>query len=247
MLPQVTIRIAAEPGGRDVHASIVDPPVRLPEGFPIAPNQVTVLPRANGTGIYDVLAWLSETDWPNVADVLHTIRRGTFRVGMPYPVEWQRIDTDSRLILIHPRGLLRHPEEYYESWADKAVVLPICPTNREAHAQLPFVSPEWGRPMCAMLWQQDVRLGYPLAVRGEPNDPRLVIRRMPSGVEYVAMRAPEGANEEAEPAIVARLVMHSIEIETRDDPEYDSEHEYLAEQARQSGLPVRFQEISITS
>jgi hypothetical protein len=172
-------------------------------------------------GVWHLLDWVGAMHYPNVADFIEEARRFGISRRVSSALDFHKLTTDSRLILIHPRGWIRDAEAYY-------LAIPFLHRSGNPYGQgrsgnpygqggahtCPKGWPTHNRisdppPMCAQLWWQDVDGGVPTL---HPDfSERRVVRTMPS-FAYTAFAPPPKVDRKWTPAIfgsfpITRLVV----------------------------------------
>ncbi len=183
----IYLEIGVSENGLPLEDFILDPPVRVPAELGISPIGVTFIPEILPTGeiIYHVADWIGENNYKNVWDYFAEARLYGSSRRLPKTLDFSKIDHRSRLIPIHPHGIVRNgpaftgnEQKKHGSWVGReeigngvkivpfgatwAIEKPlyggwICPKGKTAHE--PHHDP---CPCCAGIWAQDIEDGEPL-------------------------------------------------------------------------------------
>lgn len=201
-------------GGARVESFIVDPPVAVDiEALGITPIGVHLIERA---GVWHVADWVGESHYPNVADFIEEARRFGVSRKIQKTIDFSKLTSESRMILLHPRAWIDNAAEYPPQTHKN------CPKGKTAHGEQGV--------MCARLWWDDVEGGEAIE---DDERARLVLRRMPS-FEYYAQRRSEKVEPQYQTAIFASFPMTRLVV-IRDEGET---HERTAQLAARSSLIV---------
>ncbi len=217
-------------GGSPIEDFLLDPPIQLPKGLDLAPQGVTLIERGSA---HHCLDWVGKKFYPNVADFVEEVKVMGMSRRLPTSTEFSQLRRGSKQILVHPKAILAHPEQYRPVMPKGAPKRYACPQSIDVH--------EFGRltdggcPMCARLWWDDL-VDADKPVDPDKPDSRCVIREMPWG-EYQGHKRPEGAIPEYMPGMFAAFPITSLEIVR--DPEGGA-HEAAAEKAKDAGLDIEF-------
>jgi hypothetical protein len=165
-------------------------------------------------GVTHVLDVVGEQFYPNAADIIEEGRRFGFsrRCELSAASEYAKLSPRSRLMLAHPRGIIRNPIPYFAQWIDFLNYHP-CPRKLEAHRLMVDEHAACKDfQMCAGLWWNDVTDGTRFYDESDGDkEARFVVRRLPS-LEYIAACKPEGVEPEYALAIIASLPLTRIVI-----------------------------------
>jgi hypothetical protein len=167
-------------------------------------------------GVWHVFDIVGKQHYPNVADFVEEARRFGISRRLSQNLDFSKLTTDSRLILLHDHAHIDNFELYRGAHE--------CPKVKPGHDRDPL--PE----MCISLWWQDL-------VQGEPTEEtgRAVRRKMPS-FEYTGYMRPENILPKYRLAIFGSFPIPKLVVVN--DPEAGT-HEQAFHKARNAGLPVR--------
>lgn len=167
-------------------------------------------------GVWHIFDIVGKQHYPNVADFVEEARRFGISRRLSQNLEFGKLTSESRLILLHDRAYIDNFEKYRGTHE--------CPKLKKGHDQDPL--PE----MCISLWGEDLVDGTPLEETG-----RRVKRVMPS-FEYEGYSRPEGVTPKYKLAIFGSFPIPKLVVVN--DPE-DKTHEKALSKAQNAGLPVR--------
>lgn len=183
-------------GGVLLEEFLLDPPRPLTMDIP--PRGVTPICRKNRDGkpVWHLLDWVGQRYYPNVLDFVEEVRRFGLSRRLPENVDFSKLTTESRLLLVHARAFVTNwldffPDRYY-----------ACPCGKHH----PETAPQ--PPCCIAVWGEDIRKGKPCHDEG---DPRLVERTMPS-FSYLGRVPPEGVVAHYQQAVFASMPATWIEV-----------------------------------
>jgi hypothetical protein len=200
------------PYGQPLEYFIVDPPVLL-DGWDLSSVGVQLIER---DGITHILDWVGSKHYPNVADYLEEVRRFGLSRRLSKTLDFSRITSQTRILLVHARAWIDNFQEY-QTWD--------CPKEYPFHTPevLPH-EPEDHKRMCAGVWWQDIEQGVP-----QEGD-RLVRRELPSFTYYGHCR-PEGVTPQHRPAIFASFPCTRLVV-------VKGNHDEALEKASQANVDV---------
>lgn len=216
------------PDGRPIEDFLVDPPRAIdPAALGVTPVGVKLV---EVDGVTHVVDWVGSGFYENAADYVEEARRFGASRRLPRTLDFSRLTTRSRLLLIHARAHIPDHEAFYMAtgWA--------CPRDRDEHSAL-----NGGRlnaipsVMCAGLLWEDV---VPSAGDDVDTDGgRRVQRRMPS-FAYEARVTPPGLDGRRVPAVFMQLPIKNLAV-IRDE---GGAHEEALHAAEQSKLHVNLED-----
>jgi hypothetical protein len=167
-------------------------------------------------GVWHIFDIVGKQHYPNVADFVEEARRFGISRRLSQNLEFAKLTTESRLILLHDRAYIDNFGQYRGDHE--------CPKAKKGHDHDPL--PE----MCISLWGEDLVDGEPV-----PEDDRRVKRVMPS-FEYEGYMRPEGVTPKYQLAIFGSFPIPKLVVVN--DPD-DNAHEKSLHKARNAGIPVR--------
>jgi hypothetical protein len=223
----VYMECGTSPIGLPLERFIVDPPRPIdPEALGVSPVGVTLIEVKGVTHVFD---WIGSKHYANVADFVEEARRfGTSR-RLPKNLDFSRLTSQSRMILIHARAYIGNYRAYLAAEPEGARSCPAAKHGTD------------GAEMCARYWWQD--LHWPDGANGfdatnighEAQDPeRMVTSEMPS-FRYKGWKRPEGVTPEYRPAIFLSLPINRLVVVKSDDGSHGETAKRIEETA---GLPV---------
>lgn len=213
----------------------IDPPAVLP--FDV-PAQGVLIRQLRPDGVYHVFDHVGANNYPNAADVLAEGANIGFSRKIPRTVDFSKLTSASRLILIHDRGFIVNHADYYDaiererrgaSWAESWG----CDC-RERHDKV--------RPseMCISLLWHDLHEGeledqpFPqLMWNGRPQ----VLRKM-RATQYFGARTPADVVPVYCAAAIAALPIHRFAVIAGSDAESQKRAAQALKAARRSGIQV---------
>jgi hypothetical protein len=216
----VYLTVPTSDDGAPIEYFLIDPPqpVEL-DALGIAPRGVHLIEKEGVWHVFDVVG---QESYPNVCDVIEEARW----LGVSRRCElldYSRLTSESRLVLIHQRAYIKNYVEYPAHFSAHETDDFRCPRRRHQINDL--------NEMCAGLWRHDLAEGIE---RNEGPCDR-VIRRLECGAQYSGYSQPAEVTPEYQYAIFAILPIGQIEV--IEDPD-DRTHEEKIERAGRSGLPV---------
>lgn len=232
------------PNGLPLEAFLYCHPVRLDPSLGVsAQGQTFIEIEVHGRPVGIVYDWVGATYYPNVADFLEEGRRHGFswRLNMDVAERASRM-AENWVIPVHPRGLIVNWQFYQPRRWD-------CPRAISRRGKIhPLYEPEeygaWldafkeshfgedlENHMCSGLWWEDVEGGHE-SYGDEPG----VVQRTIGSTTYYAMCQPEPNKGAYEPACIARLPLHGIEI-VAGAPESEERYKRLTKDKR-NAIPV---------
>jgi hypothetical protein len=220
----VYMECGTSPIGLPLERFIVDPPRAIvPESMGVSPVGVTLHDIKGVTHVFD---WVGSTHYPNVADFVEEARRfGTSR-RLPKNLDFSRLTSQSRMILIHARGYVGNYHDYMAAEPDGARGCPAAKHGTDA------------KEMCARLWWQDVLLTGHGHGTMQASDfvaaTRRVTRQMPS-FTYEGFKPPYGIEATTLPAIFLSLPINRLVVVKSDDGSHEETAKRIEEAA---GLPI---------
>lgn len=197
------------PNGSPIETFLFDPPILVPADLRVPAIGVTTIERDGVTHIVDRVGM---ADYPNVADMVEEIRRFGLSRRIPSTFSFEKLTPESRIFLVHDRAWVS-PMSIYQEW--------FCPKHMPSHA------PEMAPDICSGVWWQDVVLGEPVA---GVNDPRLVLRKMPS-FTYTARARPAASDIQERQAFFASFPLSRLAVVRGD-------HAHALERARKAHVAV---------
>jgi hypothetical protein len=217
----VYLTVPTSDDGAPIEYFLIDPPqpVEL-DALGIAPRGVHLIEKEGVWHVFDVVG---QDSYPNVCDVIEEARY----LGVSRRCElldYSRLTTESRLVLIHQRAYIRNFLEYLAHFSEQEAADFRCPRRYHQIGAL--------EEMCAGLWRHDVVEGIE---RDEEGSRDRVSRRLECGAQYQCYGQPDEVTPEYQYAIFAILPIGQIEV--IEDPD-DRTHEQKIERARKSQLPV---------
>jgi hypothetical protein len=176
-------------------------------------------------GVWHVFDVVGEAHYPYPADFIEETRcKGASR-RLPRNLEFSKLTSKSRLVLVHHKAVLQNYSEYLQP------LLLECPKLLSAHSEAPL--PE----TCAGLWWHDLP-----ASAGEPLADGRILRKLAGGVQYrVQPRLQAILPQYAHGIFLILPISNLAVIRGR-----NAEEEIVAQQsfqvARLSGLPIHLEE-----
>jgi hypothetical protein len=203
-----------------------------------------------GTGrrvVHHIYDWVGEDHYPNVLDVAEEGRRRGFsrRCELPSADDYAKLDSESRLLLVHSRAWIDNSEEYFthmglDMRSTAYGQMWRCPKYIHEH-HMALVSAEGEYPkMCCGLYWYDLQEGtselladdrMPAAMRNAPVD--LARKRELVSGTYYGFERPEEIEPEYRPAIFLSLPIVTFQIV---DPKREAKDQ--AAKLSRCGLPV---------
>lgn len=247
------------PDGSPVEDYLFDPPIPLDaEAMGVKPRGVAFTQAPDGTT--HVLDWIGADSYPNATDFIEEVRHMGMSRKIPKNMDFSRLTSRSRLMVLHPRGYI---ENWLEYWNVAGEVVSGCPKHKGHHktseslreSKGSYVGTgfhrDWiwlasGNPTppaelehCIGLLYGAVTGGdviYSNGIGGEPHPTRDVVRYMPS-FSYRALQSPPGLKPEFRLALIASFPIAQLDVIQAEDGSHD--HGYSV--ATASGLPVTVQ------
>lgn len=222
-------------GGRPIEDFIVDPPAKVDEAA-LGLSNIGVKLVMGTHGVWNVLDIVGQESYPNVADFVEEVRRFGVSRRLPKTLDFAKLTSESRLILLHRRAFIENFDAFYREllgdWS--------CPKGLLAHdiahpaTRDNFVPDQ----MCAGLWWQDVE-GEQITRLSEMRaaDSRYIRRHMPS-FNYDARTRPDSVAPTYSLAIFAAFPIHNLAVVR--DPDGGSDEEAMRS-ASKSNLPVNLE------
>lgn len=248
------VEVGLSPFGKPLEHFIIDPPFRLTpelrEALGISPIGVSLTEIE--PGMVNIMDWVGETYYPNVADFLEEVRNfGLSRRLELQASDFAKITPQSKLFLIHPRAWIDQFNDYYHGILNDTGTFHgepggfYCPKDLSYH-RLSDADEDWAWPhaiddpkqdeMCAGLWWQDITGGTEDWEDGASE--RRVLRDMPS-FDYLAHHRPIDQAPTYTPAMFAWFVPSRIVVV--EDKE-GGKHEAALDKASSSNIPVELVE-----
>jgi len=226
--------VATGPGGVPIEWFLIDPPVPVSlEEMNIRPRGVFLIEREGVHHVYDVIG---EGDYPNVADFIEEAREhGISRMAKSISLDFSKITSDSRLIIIHRRALITNWQELVDAMPPEERWLARCPRMLDHKHSFFGRGPD--EPCLGLVWH-DLRKGVDVEPLAESESRMRVTRQLRCGVEYHGFR-DLGLQTEHQYAIFGSFPLGQIEVII--DPD-DETHLEMFEQASAAGISVRLVE-----
>jgi hypothetical protein len=200
------------PYGHPLEYFIIDPPIPV-DGWNLSPLGVQLIER---DGVTHIIDWVGSEHYPNVADFLEEVRRFGLSRRLSRNLDFSRITSQTRILLVHARAWVENFHEY-KNW--------VCPKGYAHHT--PAILPheiEDNQRMCAGVWWQDLEQG---TLQDETG---IVHREMPS-FTYTAHKRPEHITPQYRPAIFASFPCSRLVVVKGD-------HEQSLDAAQQASVEV---------
>ncbi len=157
-------------------------------------------------GVHHVFDFVGRKHYPNVADFVEEAR--WFGISRRCEgIDYSKITSDSRLVLIHARAWVANAEEYVCGLPEKDLAEEVwpCPKGIKHH---PMAEDEKSVVPCSGLWWHDVE--------GAENG----LRKMPS-FEYRASARPAGVDGQYQSAIYGVWPLSRFEVVSAPDGAHD--------------------------
>lgn len=165
------------PGERNIENFLLDPPHSVPEDLNIPARGVILFSNTGPEGTHHVIDRVGSNFYQNVADFVEEAARfGVSRRLELRPEQYAKLDSNSRLILIHERAIIENYDEFYKKTTYS------CPTGKH------IPSPDLEQ-MCVGLWYEDLEYGVVQEAIDTQRD--TIIRNMPS-FNYIGRTRPDG-------------------------------------------------------
>ena len=196
--------------GRPLEDFLFDPPLLLPlEELGVTPRGVKIFTAPDGAT--HILDWVGERYYPYVADFVEEVRRMGMSRRLPRTLDFSRLDSRSRVILIHARAWIENAAEYFAAMGQPwPPVAWDCPKKLQEHMR------EGNPPqMCAGLWWWDVPADRAIPDQPAVGDFALGWRDMPS-FSYLA-RSAKTLKGTYRPAAFAALPITRLAVIRDDD------------------------------
>lgn len=207
------------PFGRPVEEFLFCPPVEVDlESLGIKKRVATLSQPMDG--VINVLDWVGEKFYPNVADFIEEVRRFGMSRRLPKDMDFSKLGPGSRQILFHANAVIDDPipfHKYRLGGHSLGLKWDNCPKDR-VHGPA---------DMCAGLWWEDVP-----HVEIVPPIKRMGTRKMPSFTFSAAKPPVEGVHHY--PAMFAAFPITRIAVVRAED----GSHEKVADRASAAAVPV---------
>lgn len=191
-----------------VERYMFDPPRRLNmRDLGVSSIGVKMIERDGVTHLIDVIG---TRYYPNVADFLEEARVLGISRRLPVNLPWDRLTSESRLIVAHAHAYIDDVDRWSRSWRRLVGNRIICPRSGRPHTGNDSL------PMCCGLYWLDL-VGGTILDTANSNSP--VERRMPWGA-YQGYASPV-PNAKRHPAVFASFPLGALHVV--DDP-YDGTH-----------------------
>lgn len=226
----VYAEVPLSPFGRPLEDFLCDPPILIDTNeVGVTPVGVKMFER---NGVWHLFDWVGSTHYPNVSDYWEEVRRLGLSRRLPTNLDFKKLTSQSRILLLHSRAWIDNFEEYVKAEPElkDLQLLPYnkCPKNLKEHERGKVES------MCSRLWYQDVQK----ADYHPEGDKRTVRRKMPA-FDYYGLKKPEGAEPKYKVAIFASMPIHNLAVIK--DPE-GSTHEKAFDLAQMARVPVNLED-----
>lgn len=234
---------------------IVDPPLLLPDGFPVSIQGVTPFYQTmpDGSQVMHLVDRIGMSSYPTPAHFFEEFKRLGLSRLIPRNVPFENLTRDSRLLLVHDRGYLINHGDYIPTRVFD------CPTNNPTHT--PEQCAKNGGPCCAGLWWENIDDGEPrYLLKGGDEEPETAL--VPAGrgqiieraayqagtnnrrvivqfneTRFFGFRTPDGITPEYAPAICFKFPARLLEV-TKGGSTFDAAMA-AAEKARPNGIVVQ--------
>jgi len=224
--------VGTSENGLPVEAFLVDPPIVInkPE-LGLAEIGVKLI-KDQRSGTWHVFDIIGRQHYPNVADFVEEVRRFGVSRRLPKTLDFSKLTSASRLVLLHERAHIENHGDYYEALGPYGgrPTGHACPRKLGQHQYHDDRAPI---EMCAGLWWQDIDP----STANNPSGSSDVIREMP-GWDYEPFLRPDGITPDYKLAIFARFPISNLAVIR--DP--DGSDEEAMQVATKAGLPVTLEE-----
>lgn len=201
----ITCGLAPEGYGGPLEDFLLDPPVLVPEHLQVPDRGVTVLER---DGVFHVVDRVGSAHYPNVADFIEETRRFGLSRRLPINFEFEKLTSESRIILCHERAYVGTWSEYRAEdpkgpWhCPKSVVGPGRPGHPEAT----------DGPCLGIVWE-DITEGEVVSVELDgPLAGREIVKRTMPSFEYRGHARPSDSEPEYALAFFMSMPITAIEV-----------------------------------
>jgi len=212
--------------GKPVEAFLLCPPIVVDnKALGLTPVGVKVIEDKIGDlVVHNVWDWIGSVYYPNVADFVEEVRRFGMSRRLPRTLDYGKLNSDSRMYLLHSRAYINEPIPYHtERIGGRALGYDWawCPLGRhDQHDQ----------STCAGLWWEDLR--------GEKKKDGRIVERFRPSFAYTGALPPHRATPNCTLAVFAAFPIYRLAIVRADD---DS-HERSAEAASAASIPFEIVE-----
>jgi len=239
---------ASGPDGMPLEYFIVDPPIPVDLAeLGIAPRGVHMVPR---DGIWHIFDCVGADLYPDVPDVIEEGRVMGFSRRCEL-VDYSRITKDSRIVLLHKRGMDHNYPALVQAMTDEQRHEFECPietwqslVDRRLRDPQRIHKIDDLKEMCAGLWYHDLTDVEEVTdeTAGKTNDflqrAGTHIRKLECGGNYYGWTRPEGVEPDYQYAIIMSLPLgRLVVINDPDDNTHQKKLEKL-EVARKNGVAV---------
>lgn len=237
--------VPTSPNGKPVEAFLLDPPIRVPEGFGLPMRGAAVIKRPNeDPPIFDLYDRVGEEHYPNVQDMIEEVRRKGASRRLGTGTEFAQLGPGSRLILAHPRAVIGNAHDYYQMMApDLGTTLRprwVCVCGKTEHDD--FADLARHGITCASLWRSDLTGGtlfppepLPDEHPDAPGERANWMECVVGDFAYIGRPRPGGINAAYHLGFFASFPLHRLVV--INDPE-GGKHEPNMLIASQANLPV---------
>lgn len=194
---------------------LLDPPVPVAANLHVSPIGVTQIEQRDATGvgmgIWHIIDWVGAEHYPNVWDFLAEAQRFGISRRLSNQVDFSLISPESRLLVVHPKGILQNAAELHHDRHDWK-----CLKGMAMHE--PHIDPH---PCCSGVWSNCVTGGEPFVKPGDANlvdgsvvsgEDTYLVKRTAGSVTYLARRAPDAFRPRFQPAFIASFPVTRIVV-----------------------------------
>lgn len=236
--------------GIPFNAALVCPPVPIDvEAMRLSARGTFLLERQ---GVWHVFDRVGTQNYPNVQDFIEEARRHGVSRRIAKTTDFSKLTPDSRLILIHDRAVIEHPEDYWRAMYDNAVAereasgldtepesswrpLAGCPRGLPEHTSHRLGDP-LPRQMCHALYAEDIEGGE---VVYDPAVPYRTVERTVGETTYRARRRPDEVSPTYQAGIFMTVPIGYLAVIR--DPD-DGTHAEALDRVNASGIDVRLED-----
>lgn len=225
----IYLEVPVGANGHPIEEFLIDPPLPVDVvKLGISPVGVHAIEVNTSDGpatwLFD---WIGSEHYPNVVDYLEETRNFGVSRRAPASLPWEKIDSRTRLVLLHARAVIDEPEAYYRlEQAD----MPSCPqVIGWEHCQRRTPKEHPPGQLCGRLWWQDVVNGEPVEYSGRR------VARTVGETTYQAWARPAGLTPTYHVGMVARFPVPRVAV-IRDRE--SGTHEDVFRRVQGAGVPT---------
>lgn len=195
--------------GHPLEEYLADPPVAVDVArvgiSPVGIHAVEInTSEGPATWLFD---WIGSEHYPNVVDFLEETRHFGVSRRAPGSLPWEKLNSRTRLVLLHARAVISDPAPYYRT--ESRDNLPCrCPQIIGwDHCQRRMPKEHEAGQQCARFWWQDVFNGDPV-----PDRTGRRVTRTVGDTTYQAWARPVGLEPSYRVGMVARFPLPRVSV-----------------------------------